>query len=79
MPSHDSDLNLILIPDADSPPMTLCDPATSTADGVVSVYFRDIEQALLKHIAAADVVVGCVAWLTSPLLLHALSQKQPSH
>ncbi len=34
MPSHDSDLNLILIPDADSPPMTLCDPATSTADGV---------------------------------------------
>jgi hypothetical protein len=40
----------------------------------VSVYFRDIENKLLSHIAKADAVFGAVAWLTSDLILDALSK-----
>jgi hypothetical protein len=41
----------------------------------VQVYFKDIESHLIRHIESADIVVGCVAWLTSPEILAALSRR----
>lgn len=41
----------------------------------VDVYFRQIEARLIEHIDGADIVVGCVAWLTSAPVLTALSRK----
>ncbi|WP_198342156.1 hypothetical protein [Nitrosococcus watsonii] len=40
----------------------------------VAVYFRDIENKLLKHILEADAAFGAVAWLTSAPILEALSR-----
>lgn len=42
----------------------------------VSAYFRDLERPLLRHIAEADAVVGCVAWLTNLKILSALCSKR---
>lgn len=56
----------------------LSDYQTASNDGKTDVYFRNIETHLLRHIAAADVVLGCVAWLTSEPLLKALAKKQVS-
>ncbi|MDT4896409.1 MAG: hypothetical protein QOH25_1486 [Acidobacteriota bacterium] len=44
-------------------------------DDEVQVYFRNLESHLIHHIEAADIIVGCVAWLTSHNILRALSQK----
>ena len=47
-----------------------------SASGVrVQLYFRNLESHLIWHIERADVVVGCVAWLTSPRILAALAKK----
>ena len=46
----------------------------STSSGPVSVYFKDLESNLIKHIQKADAVVGCVAWLTNFNILNALSK-----
>lgn len=54
---------------------SLQDFSTSNTDASVQVYFKDIESHLIRHIESADVVVGCVAWLTSPTILAALSKK----
>ncbi len=70
------DLNKLAIQNADGPDMPLRDTGTSSADGSASVYFRDIECSLIRHIEAADVVVGCVAWLSSRSVLHALARKK---
>jgi phosphatidylserine/phosphatidylglycerophosphate/cardiolipin synthase-like enzyme len=51
----------------------LSDNGASSTNGV-SVYFRDIENKLLSHIAEADAVFGAVAWLTSDSILDALSK-----
>lgn len=40
-----------------------------------SVHFRNIEKAIVERIDQADVVVGCVAWMTSEPILRALSRK----
>lgn len=37
--------------------------------------FRDIEQQLVDCIDQADIVVGCMAWLTNERILNALSRK----
>jgi hypothetical protein len=42
----------------------------------VEVYFRDLENHLIRRIQEADAVVGCVAWLTSPSILSALASVQ---
>jgi hypothetical protein len=42
----------------------------------VEVYFKNIEKHLIRHIDAADVVIGCVAWLTNWTILEALSKKR---
>ena len=39
----------------------------------VSVYFRDLDQYLITYIRTADVVLGCVAWLTHKDILAALA------
>jgi len=48
----------------------------STASNGVSVYFKNLEGHLIEHIKKADVVLGCVAWLTSEPILRALKGKQ---
>jgi hypothetical protein len=42
----------------------------------IDVLFHDLEGALIKQINQADVVVGCVAWLTSFPILRALRRKK---
>jgi len=43
--------------------------------GAVEVVFRDIEERVITEIVKADVVLGCVAWMTSLPILDALSRK----
>lgn len=45
----------------------------STYDGNVTTVFNNLAQACAEFIAGADAIVGCVAWLTSPVVLHALA------
>lgn len=44
--------------------------------GETRVYLREIKAALLEHIANAEVVIGCVAWLTDFDILRALAGKR---
>lgn len=55
---------------------SLQDFSAISSDGNVQVYFKNIESHLVRHIENADIVVGCVAWLTSPAILRALSKKK---
>lgn len=48
--------------------------SSAVSESGISVYFRDIENKLLSHIAEADAVFGAVAWLTSDFILDALAQ-----
>ena len=50
------------------------DNGTTSSDGSVTVYFRNLEQNLLGYIQKAQMVVGCVAWMTSEGILRAFSQ-----
>ena len=50
----------------------------SVLSGSVQVYFRDLTKHLITHISSAEVVVGCVAWLTHPEILAALKAKSVS-
>ena len=69
-------LNELTIEDADGP-MGACaeqvDNSCSTDE--VNVYFKDIKQKLINHINEADVILGCVAWLTDFDILDALAKK----
>lgn len=44
-------------------------------DREINVYFNNLESHLIKHIKEADVVVGCVAWLTNYKILEALNTR----
>jgi hypothetical protein len=57
----------------DSTPQGLED--YSIAEGDIHVYFRNLEARLIDHIQEADVVFGCVAWLTSEPILKSLALK----
>lgn len=46
----------------------------SVISDVVEVYFKDLEYHLVRKIREADIVVGCVAWLTHMDILGALSR-----
>ena len=67
------DLNMALIETHDGY-QSLEDFSTVSSDGKVKVYFKNIEHHLLQYIQDADIVVGCVAWLTSQRILTALSK-----
>lgn len=64
-------MNQLLIESHDGPNEPLEDFGTSS-DGI-DVYFKNLEQHLVRHILEADYVVGCVAWLTHPDILDALA------
>lgn len=70
------DLNYVT-PDNDGnfPLVVNRDNSTSSTDGQVQVYFRNLSSALISEIKKADVVLGCVAWLTDFLIIDALRGK----
>ncbi len=45
----------------------------ATDSAQVSVLFRNLEEELISQIKEADFVVGCIAWLTNPRILEALT------
>lgn len=51
------------------------DNSTASTDSKFQVYFRDLAPRLIQHIAEADIVLGCVAWLTHNDILEALRPK----
>ena len=53
---------------------SLVDNSTSTKDGKIKVFFRQIKNNLIKEIQNADIIVGCVAWLTDPDILETMSK-----
>lgn len=46
----------------------------SVLEGDTKVYFRDLKDRLIKHIEEADLIFGCVAWLTDGDILDALKR-----
>jgi hypothetical protein len=44
-------------------------------DSSVTVLFKHLESSLIHCIDGADIVVGCIAWLTNKSILEALSKK----
>ena len=52
----------------------LRDFSTISEDGKVRVFFKNLEDHLIRYVQDVDIVVGCVAWLTSPRILKALSK-----
>ena len=60
----------------ESSPRDLVEPGPSEfINAAVKPVFRDIESTLVKRIREADVVIGCMAWLTSKPILLALAEK----
>jgi hypothetical protein len=70
------DLNRLVVPNADGPDVPFSDPSVTSADGSTTVYFRGLADKLIAEIGQADVVIGCVAWLTHPQILEALARTQ---
>jgi hypothetical protein len=52
------------------------DYGTAGVDKQTHVFFRNLEDHLINFIKQADVVMGCVAWLTSAPILKALALKK---
>lgn len=55
-------------------PDPLTDNSCHAWGGDVEVYFRNLEAHLVRKINAAQLVVGCVAWMTSEPILRALAR-----
>ena len=69
---ENKDLNASLIPvDRQDTGEALKDYSRDFHD--VSVYFRDLTDKAIQHIRKADVVFGCVAWLTHYRIMEALA------
>lgn len=49
---------------------------TATPHGVCTVHFGELQGPVLDFIAGSEVIVGCVAWITSGKILDALATKQ---
>jgi|ERR1700722_3671374 len=47
----------------------------STRVGPFQVFFKDLEGQLVERIKRAEVVVGCVAWMTNPKILTAIADR----
>jgi hypothetical protein len=69
-------LNELLISNADGPDKALQDFRSESVDGLTKVYFKNLELELVNRIREADIVVGCVAWLTSKPILLELQKKK---
>lgn len=41
----------------------------------VECHFRNLQQALLSEIEKADIVLGCVAWISDPIILESLTRR----
>lgn len=54
----------------------LHDYSTTGDDGKTLVFFKNLEDHLIDFIQEADVILGCIAWVTSEPILKALSQKK---
>ena len=65
-------LTSIEIPDADNGSTPLRDYRTSST-AQTTVLFRNLEPEAISRIRSADFVVGCVAWLTHPKIMEALT------
>jgi hypothetical protein len=52
--------------------------ATPFQSDNITAHFDDLEVALIQYIKKADVVLGCVAWLTSHSILEALAARNAS-
>ncbi|HEX7788920.1 MAG TPA: phospholipase D-like domain-containing protein [Afipia sp.] len=61
--------------DGNYPDTAAVDNSSSSNDGSVKVYFRDLVKHLKTHINDADAVFGCVAWLTHVEVLDVLAKK----
>jgi phosphatidylserine/phosphatidylglycerophosphate/cardiolipin synthase-like enzyme len=46
----------------------------ASSEGNTVVYFRHLEKHLIHHIMTAEIVVGCVAWVTHQSILQALAK-----
>jgi len=66
------DLNWIG-PDSDSPNVLYLASDNSITTDELEVHFRHLEAKLIHMIKEADLIVGCVAWLTSTPILNALA------
>jgi PLD-like domain len=69
-------MNELLIASADGPHERLGDFQATSEDSRTSVLFKNLESELIGRIEEADVILGCVAWLTSESILRALSKKE---
>ncbi len=52
------------------------DYSTLGNEGTTRVFFKGLEDHLIRLIQEADILLGCVAWLTSEPILEALSKKK---
>ncbi|MCM1981637.1 phospholipase D-like domain-containing protein [Lyngbya confervoides] len=73
---QDLDLNSVWIDnDGNYPDVTQRDNSIVNPNRSIQVYFRNLELYLISHIARADAIFGCIAWLTSGSILDALARK----
>jgi hypothetical protein len=49
--------------------------STSTTKNTLEVYFEDIEDKIIEKIRKADLVFGCIAWLTNEKILKEMEKK----
>jgi hypothetical protein len=71
--ARSDDLNRTEIVNADGPSSMLRDP-TSWELSPVTIYFRDLKPRVIEFIGRAEIIVGCVAWMTEPDILSALAK-----
>jgi hypothetical protein len=64
------------VPDNRFSPIAMQDHSTIGSDGKTQVFFKNIEGHLIRFINESEVILGCVAWLTSQPILEALSKKK---
>jgi hypothetical protein len=70
-----SDLNLLEPESADGYGLLRESPVQELTGAMVRPVFRNIENELIEQIRKHDIIVGCVAWLTSIPILQALQGK----
>jgi hypothetical protein len=69
---HDINLNELPIPNPHTDWSPTADLAAASRNAQVKVYFRGIKEILRQRIERADLIVGCVAWLTDEDLIRSL-------